>query len=332
MNKFRDALLFLVTATVVLTVGTYVFAFVNWSTFPPFCYKHLGPAAGSPQILWAPTCNSGYKVISAPPYVIQLPDCGHGGAACTVGYGCLNNLLLCGRANNAIWDPKTGACGCDGGLFTAVGRTVAKTVTPPPPAPVQNPVATTTNNTVTTPSRANCTNNVTGSGDLTHSQVNEVTDYYPIRGAGANEGMEGGDVTKWRGPDGSDQPKTLEMFREGKANYITLASDASRNGEQYVIPTITYSAYQTDSQGNFVKDENGKYIIVEHTLTNVPAYVHDTGSFFVGHPNKIDLATQVLPKGQGLSTTALDNAQPSRPDTVFKKATGVGTDNVACVN
>lgn len=315
MKKVGVLIMSLAVATAIVSISSSVAA-LSWSTFP-FCYKNLGPAVGSPQVLIAPTCNSG--AFCTPEGCVPVADCGPGGAACTVGYGCLNTICT---TNNAIWDPVTHICGCDSGIIRG-GGVARRVITSPPAAPAQTPAPKVAPLTPTA-----CTNTA-AQGDLA-DQV--VTNYYPIRGAGDSEGTEGGDATKWAGPDGKYKPRTLEMFRLGQSQYISLASDASMVGKSYIIPEITYAAYRTDAAGNFVRGTDGNYIVEKHTLTNVPAYVHDTGSFFKGRPDKFDLATQVLPKGQGLSTSRLDGAQPARMDTLFKPATGVGTSNPTCVS
>ncbi len=66
----------------------------------------------------------------------------------------------------------------------------------------------------------------------------------------------------------------MEDFRTGKSDYVTIAADPSHYRETYTIPSYTF----VNAQGE------------KHTLTNVPAYVHDTGSAFQGRPRKFDIA------------------------------------------
>ena len=100
-----------------------------------------------------------------------------------------------------------------------------------------------------------------------------VTNYWPIRG-GRDVGMEGSDNTAQPGPTGARKVSTLEDYRTGRSPYVTVASDPSRYGSQFTIPSYTY------------KNAAGE----QHTLNDVPAYVHDTGSAFKGRPDKLDIA------------------------------------------
>ncbi len=78
-----------------------------WSTLP-LCYKNTGPAAPG-VTLFATSCNAGFHATpNHPP--IPVADCGPESARCTIPTGCLN--LVCKASPNAIWDPRTGICGC----------------------------------------------------------------------------------------------------------------------------------------------------------------------------------------------------------------------------
>jgi hypothetical protein len=91
------------------------------------------------------------------------------------------------------------------------------------------------------------------------------TSYSPQRGGDA---MEGGYESTYKGLDGQSIVRTLDDVYNGRSTYVTLAGDnrpgSSQIGNKYIIPVISY----TDNKGQ------------SHTLTNVLAYVHDTGSAF----------------------------------------------------
>ena len=100
-----------------------------------------------------------------------------------------------------------------------------------------------------------------------------VTNYWPITG-GDNKGMEGSELTSKPGPTGKYRVSTMEDFRTGKSDYVTIAADPSHYGTWHTIPSYTYKNAANE----------------QHTLKNVPAYVHDTGSFFKNKPRKFDVA------------------------------------------
>lgn len=100
-----------------------------------------------------------------------------------------------------------------------------------------------------------------------------VTNYWPIKG-GRDVGVEGSDKTSRPDPSGAYRVSTLEDYRTGKADHVTIAADPSHYGEWYTIPSYTY----INAKGE------------QHTLKNVPAYVHDTGSAFQGRRRKFDVA------------------------------------------
>lgn len=101
-----------------------------------------------------------------------------------------------------------------------------------------------------------------------------VTNYWPIEG-GRDVGIEGSTATSRPGPEGrANRVSTMEDFRTGRSDYVTIAADPSHYDETYTIPSYTY----VNARGE------------QHTLTNVPALVHDTGSAFTGHRRKFDIA------------------------------------------
>ena len=108
-------------------------------------------------------------------------------------------------------------------------------------------------------------------GEVLSNQV--VTNYWPIKG-GEDVGVEGSEKTSKPGPTGDYRVSTMEDFRTGKSDYVTMAADPSHYGEWYTVPEYTY------------KNAAGE----QHTLKDVPGYVHDTGSFFKGKPRKFDMA------------------------------------------
>ncbi|MEI6352997.1 MAG: C39 family peptidase [Candidatus Nomurabacteria bacterium] len=81
-----------------------------------------------------------------------------------------------------------------------------------------------------------------------------------------NSKMEGGLGSAQPGLDGQSVVRTLEDVRTGKSAYVTLAGDSATYKSKYTIPSITY-----------INTAGQKY-----TLSNVTAYVHDTGGAFKG--------------------------------------------------
>lgn len=95
----------------------------------------------------------------------------------------------------------------------------------------------------------------------------KLTAYSPqSNNSNGNTAMEGGQASAQTGIDGKSLVRTLEDVRNGKSTYVTLAGDSSTYKSRYTIPSITYL------------DKNKQ----SHTLTNVTAYVHDTGNAFKG--------------------------------------------------
>jgi hypothetical protein len=111
---------------------------------------------------------------------------------------------------------------------------------------------------------------------LGNQQTFEVTGYFPCSSSGCK--MEGGLESARPGPDGQSMVRTLDDYRLGKSEYVTGASDASRYGEKYIVPEVTYRS-----------PLDGK----EYTLESVPVAIHDTGGAFAGRPDKLDIAVGV---------------------------------------
>ncbi len=104
----------------------------------------------------------------------------------------------------------------------------------------------------------------------------DVTAYLPCPSASACP-MQGGRESARPGLDGERLVRTLDNYRRGESEYVTGASDLTkRMGQTYEIPSITYRSAIDGKQ---------------YTLENVPVYIHDTGSDFVGRPDKLDIAT-----------------------------------------
>jgi hypothetical protein len=93
-----------------------------------------------------------------------------------------------------------------------------------------------------------------------------LTAYSPLAPGSADINLQGGYASSRPGLDGEAIVRTLDDFASGKSNYITLAGDSSTYGQKYVIPSLTWV------------DKSGQ----TKTLSNIPAYVHDTGSAFRG--------------------------------------------------
>lgn len=94
----------------------------------------------------------------------------------------------------------------------------------------------------------------------------KVTCYAPGGG-----GIQGGFVTSRRGPNnGPSIPRTLDDFRLGKSNYVTLAAHPSRYGQWFDMGSVSY-----------VSNLDGR----QYTISKAIGYVHDTGSAFWG-PNE----------------------------------------------
>lgn len=116
------------------------------------------------------------------------------------------------------------------------------------------------------------------------AQAITTTFYFPTVGG---DTLEGGLESSRRGPDGKNLVRTLQDYRTGKSPYITLASDPSRYGQEFILPSVTYTEYDPTT---------GTYST--YTLKNVRAVVHDTGSAFRGRPDKIDIAASQAPNSE----------------------------------
>ncbi len=127
-----------------------------------------------------------------------------------------------------------------------------------------------------------------------------LTAYSPQK-AGALIGMEGGYASSRPGLDGISIVRTLDDYVAGRSSYVTLAGDSSQYGKNYIIPSITY----INSIGQSV------------TLNNVPGYVHDTGSAFVGAGNsKFD-----IPIGRDYGNSLMNKQPFNGSNTQFIPAT-----------
>ena len=94
---------------------------------------------------------------------------------------------------------------------------------------------------------------------------NKVTVYSPQK---EYDKMEGGYPSSIAGPDGKRLVRTLEDFRSGRSDYVTIAGDPQFYNNRYVIPSLRY------------RNKQGHY----YDLENVPVVVHDTGPAFKGKP------------------------------------------------
>ncbi len=89
-----------------------------------------------------------------------------------------------------------------------------------------------------------------------------VTCYAP----GADPVLEGPFATSKPGPNGGQSiPRTLDDFRLGRSNYVTLAANPARYGQWFDMGTITYVSNIDNRQ---------------YTIQKVVGYVHDTGCAF----------------------------------------------------
>jgi hypothetical protein len=164
---------------------------------------------------------------------------------------------------------------------------------------IPSSVATTTDNTAKTIINNNITGTVPGQNIETYA-----TAYSPQQAGSNTISLEGGLASSIPGPDGQSIVRTLQDFATGQSTYVTLAGDPTLAGGTYVIPSITY----TNASGENI------------TLTNVPAYVNDTGSAFkAAGTSHLDIpvytnatAGQLNKQpysGQQLQLTAITNSQ-----------------------
>jgi hypothetical protein len=79
------------------------------------CYKGSGdggliPGIVVPMVPGPQSCNSGIGTVGLIPVSIPIPDCSTPGVTCIVPTGCLN--FTCAAFKNALYDQKSGKCGC----------------------------------------------------------------------------------------------------------------------------------------------------------------------------------------------------------------------------
>lgn len=90
----------------------------------------------------------------------------------------------------------------------------------------------------------------------------------------AGDRVEGGYASSIAGPDGQAMVRTLDDYRAGRSDYVTLAGNPQYYGNRYTMPEVNY---QSGGQN--------------YTLSNVPGVVHDTGSAFQSAPEgRFDVA------------------------------------------
>jgi hypothetical protein len=123
---------------------------------------------------------------------------------------------------------------------------------------------------------------------------------------GAGGAMEGPKSTSKVGPDGRTSkekggvPSTLDDFRLGKSQYVTLASDPSNYGKTFSLPDVKYTS-----------PIDGK----EYTVSGAKGVVHDTGPAFKGRPDKFDIAVgDFTGKGRGASDFVAKTAKVVDPE------------------
>jgi len=97
---------------------------------------------------------------------------------------------------------------------------------------------------------------------------NNISVYSPQKKGSPRIGMEGGVESSRPGADGERLVRTLEDFRKDDTVVVTLAGNPEYYGRRYVVDSLTY------------KDSKGE----QHTLTDVPFMVHDTGDLFTNAP------------------------------------------------
>lgn len=101
--------------------------------------------------------------------------------------------------------------------------------------------------------------------------ASRATGYSPQLGG---DRIEGGYESSIRGPDGQAMVRTLDDYRLGRSDYVTLAGDPRFYGNRYSMPEVSYLS-------------GGQ----RYSLQNVPGVVHDTGSAFRGAPEgRFDVA------------------------------------------
>lgn len=103
------------------------------------------------------------------------------------------------------------------------------------------------------------------------SIVSRATGYSPQAGG---DRIEGGYASSIAGPDGRSVVRTLDDYRMGRSDYVTLAGDPRYYGRGYTMPEVAWTS-------------GGR----RWTMQDVPGVVHDTGSAFRGAPEgRFDIA------------------------------------------
>ena len=98
--------------------------------------------------------------------------------------------------------------------------------------------------------------------------LGQISVFSPQKPGSKIGGMEGGYEAAKPGADGKNIVRTLEDFRKDNKVVVTVAGNPEYYGRRYVVDSLTYQ----NAKGE------------QHTLTNVPFMVHDTGGRFKTTP------------------------------------------------
>jgi len=98
--------------------------------------------------------------------------------------------------------------------------------------------------------------------------LGQISVYSPQKPGSKIGKMEGGYKAARPGADGKNIVRTLEDFRKDDKVVVTVAGNPEYYGQRYVVDSLTYQ----NAKGE------------QHTLTNVPVMVHDTGGRFKTTP------------------------------------------------
>ena len=98
--------------------------------------------------------------------------------------------------------------------------------------------------------------------------LGQISVYSPQKKGSKIGKMEGGYEAARPGADGKNIVRTLEDFRKDDKVVVTVAGNSEYYGRRYVVDSLTYQ----NAKGE------------QHTLTNVPVMVHDTGGRFKTTP------------------------------------------------
>lgn len=98
--------------------------------------------------------------------------------------------------------------------------------------------------------------------------LGQISVYSPQKKGSKIGKMEGGYEAARPGADGKNIVRTLEDFRKDNKVVVTVAGNSEYYGRRYVVDRLTYQ----NAKGE------------QHTLTNVPVMVHDTGGRFKTTP------------------------------------------------